>query len=141
MEVKLKKELQEKIFEAYPNIFRQKDLPQTQTAMCRGISCGDGWYTIINELCANIQNHVINENRNNPEEDNMICEALQVKEKFGGLRFYIHGGDDFIKGLVSLAESLSYRTCSECGNKSTQNKKNRGWVHTLCDTCRKQKLN
>jgi len=56
----MKKELQDKLFETYPNIFRQKDLDKTQTAMCWGISCGDGWYTILDELCANIQNRIRN---------------------------------------------------------------------------------
>lgn len=132
----MKKELQDKLFETYPNIFRQKDLDKTQTAMCWGISCGDGWYTILDELCANIQNRIRNVNRNKPEEEHLVCEAVQVKEKFGGLCFYTYGGDDYIDGLISLAESMSYRTCSECGNPSTLNEKNRGWIYTFCDSCK-----
>ena len=62
----MKAELQEKLFAAYPNIFAQKDLDMTKTAMCWGVSCGDGWYDLIDELCGNIQNHVDNFNRNKP---------------------------------------------------------------------------
>ena len=47
----MKKELQEKLFANFPEIFKQKDLDMTQTAMCWGISCNDGWYDLINELC------------------------------------------------------------------------------------------
>ena len=36
-------ELQNKLFENYPEIFKQKDLPATDTAMCWGICCGDGY--------------------------------------------------------------------------------------------------
>ena len=43
------------------------------------------------------------------------CEVTQVKEKFGGLRFYVDCNDDYIDGLISLAEGMSYNTCSECG--------------------------
>ena len=43
----MKKELQDKLFEKYPKLYRQKDLDKTQTAMCWGISCGSGWYNII----------------------------------------------------------------------------------------------
>lgn len=56
----------------------------------------------------------------------------QVKEKFGTLRFYYQGGDDYISGMVSLAESLTAVTCEECG--STGKQRGGGWVRTLCDT-------
>lgn len=57
--------------------------------------------------------------------------AMQVKEKFGGLRFYYYGGDDYISGLVDMAESMSYIICEECGDKGFPNKN--GWIRTLCD--------
>ena len=37
--------------------------------------------------------------------------------------------------MVRMAEGLSYCTCEECGSPGTQNDK--GWIHTLCDPCRK----
>ncbi|MGI9358823.1 MAG: hypothetical protein ACR2ON_05425 [Paracoccaceae bacterium] len=135
----MKKELQEKLFSEYPEIFAQKDLDKTQTAMCWGIACGDGWYTLLDTLCANIQDRITNVNRNKSEEDKLVCQAVQVKEKFGGLCFYIYGGDDYIDGLVSLAESMSYRTCSECGDPSEENKTNRGWIYTMCANCKEDK--
>ena len=131
----MKKELQNKLFEKYPAIFKQKDLSNRETAMCYGITCGDGWYTLIDEMCGNIKNRVENVNRDKPEEERIVCEAVQVKEKWGGLRFYVAGGDDFTNGIINLAESMSYRICSECGNQSTPQKK-RGWIYTLCDDCR-----
>jgi hypothetical protein len=135
----MKAELQEKLYTDYPEIFKQKDLDMTQTAMCWGISCGDGWYTLIDELCGNIKNHVDNFNRNKPEEDHMVCEAVQVKEKFGGLCFYIYGGDSFIDGMVSFAESMSYHICTECGDPSEKQNNNRGWIYTLCSKCKEDK--
>jgi len=54
----------------------------------------------------------------------------QVKEKFGTLRFYYSGGDDYIRGLVSMAESMSGVTCEECGNPGTQTPG--GWIKTVC---------
>ena len=35
----------------------------------------------------------------------------KVKEKWGGLRFYVYGGDEYIQGAISLAESLSHLIC------------------------------
>lgn len=55
----------------------------------------------------------------------------QIKEKFGGLRFYYHGGDEHIAGMVTMAESWAHRTCETCGNKGTQ--RSGGWIRTLCD--------
>ena len=57
----------------------------------------------------------------------------QVKEKFGTLRFYYSGGDDYISGMVSLAESMTGVTCEECGN--TGERRGGGWVHTYCTPC------
>ena len=54
----------------------------------------------------------------------------QVKEKFGTLRFYYQGGDDYIRGLVSMAESMSGVTCEECGKPGTQTPG--GWIKTVC---------
>tara|TARA_R110000765_G_scaffold40450_2_gene87064 strand:- start:205 stop:690 length:486 start_codon:yes stop_codon:yes gene_type:complete len=122
----MKEEQQNKLFEKYPKIFRQKDLSMQQTAMCWGITCGDGWYNIIDTLCHNIKGH---------SEDTMVTEATQVKEKYGGLRFYYDGGDELIRGMVRMAEGLSYCTCENCGSPGTQNDK--GWISTLCDPCRK----
>jgi hypothetical protein len=55
----------------------------------------------------------------------------QIKEKFGGLRFYYDGGDAEISGMVRMAESWADRTCEECGNKGMH--RNGGWIRTLCD--------
>lgn len=135
----MKVELQEKLYTDYPEIFKQKDLDMRQTAMCWGIACGDGWYTLIDELCANIKNHVENFNRNKPEEDHMVCQATQVKEKFGGLCFYIYGGDEYIDGMISFAESMSYHICEECSAPSEKQENNRGWIYTLCKECKENK--
>lgn len=56
----------------------------------------------------------------------------QIKEKFGGLRFYYSGGDDQIHGMVRMAELWAGHTCEKCGNKGTR--RQGGWVRTLCDT-------
>lgn len=62
--------------------------------------------------------------------------ADQVKEKFGGLRFYHHGGDDYCDGVIQMAEAMSMVTCEECS--ATGKTGGRGWIKTLCETHRKK---
>lgn len=58
--------------------------------------------------------------------------AQQVKEKFAGLRFYCYGGDEHTRGLVAMAEAMSYRTCEVCGAPGRVY--HDGWHTTLCET-------
>ena len=55
----------------------------------------------------------------------------QVKEKYGGLRFYYSGGDEIIDAYVRFAEYLSERTCEVCGAPGKQ--RDGGWIVTRCD--------
>ena len=132
----MKQELQEKLFEKYPVIFRQKDLPMQQTCMCWGICTGDGWYNIVDMLCHAIKHHV--EWKQKKDEPVQQVEATQVKEKFGGLRFYYKGGDDYISGLVSMAEAMSEVTCAVCGSPATTTF---GRWTKVCVSCEKDRVN
>lgn len=61
-------------------------------------------------------------------------EVCQVKEKFGGLRFYINEGSDEIHKRIQQAESESYKTCESCGTKEGVGRTN-GWITTCCEPC------
>ena len=54
-----------------------------------------------------------------------------MKEKYGTLRFYYDGGDDYIAGIVHMAENMSARTCETCGAPGKIRRG--GWIRTLCD--------
>ncbi|NDC30845.1 MAG: hypothetical protein EBZ58_07930 [Bacteroidetes bacterium] len=60
-------------------------------------------------------------------------EFTQIKEKFGTLRAYITGGDEYCHGIISMAVSMSAITCEECGMPGKQ--RGGGWIMTLCDNC------
>ncbi|NDB81869.1 MAG: hypothetical protein EB127_03850 [Alphaproteobacteria bacterium] len=124
----MKQELQDELFKKYPDIFCQRHLPMTQTCMCWGIDTGDGWYQIIDELCAKIQEHVIKTKKRYPKFD---IQATQVKEKMGGLRFYLNYSDDYIDNLVQEATKKSYKTCDLCGAPGYCASYRRWWM-TLC---------
>lgn len=126
-------ELDAKLCEKYPKIFRDRYAPMNQTAMCWGFDCGSGWYQIIDTLCAVIQNHIDNYSmiKNGVVEKPHQVVATQVKEKYGTLRFYVDYADDYVYGAIAMAESMSARTCEICGAAG----KIRGdfWLSTRCD--------
>lgn len=123
----MNEKLEESLYKKYPKLFRQKDLPVTETCMCWNFECGDGWYWIIDNLCSCIQDYI-------DANDKSQVEAVQVKEKFGQLRFYINGADDYVHGMISLAETMSYATCEMCGS-TTDIMHTSGWVKTICGAC------
>ena len=129
----MKQELQDKLFKKYPKIFRQKDLPMTHTCMCWGICVGDGWYHILDVLCHGIQHRI--EWKSKTKNSIQQVEATQVKEKWGGLRFYYEGGDDYIRGMVAMAEGLSIISCTQCGRPTERTI--RSWMK-ICSTCKKE---
>jgi hypothetical protein len=65
------------------------------------------------------------------EEASKVPVAVQVKEKFGGLRFYVQAATDKHYNFISFAESMSYRTCEECGAPGKTYTD--GWHRTMCD--------
>ena len=65
------------------------------------------------------------------EETLKVPVAVQVKEKFGGLRFYVNGATDKHWSYINFAESMSYRTCEDCGAPGKTYTD--GWHTTLCD--------
>ena len=138
----MKDELDNELCEKYPKIFKMRNASMQETAMCWGFP-GDGWFNIIDSACKIIQHHVDWKRKVEPfasmtdEEFDEIHQpvAAQVKEKFGGLRFYVDNADDYTSGVIALAESMSYRTCEDCGAPGKQT--GRGWIRTLCDACNK----
>ena len=100
-----------------------------------GIAIGPGWWPIIEALCDQIHHHVKfkNEQRDrwNRGDGCPPVVVSQIKEKFGGLRFYYDGGDSAIAGMVTMAESWAARSCEECGKPGKR--REGGWIRTLCD--------
>lgn len=106
--------------ETYPKIFESK---------YGGFAVGPGWWPILESLCANIQSHIDWKEKQNNSVPQVVVE--QIKEKFGGLRFYYQGGDEKIEGMVRMAESWADHSCEECG--APGERRSGGWIKTLCN--------
>jgi len=113
--------------EKYPKIFVNRHGNVETTAMCWGFECGDGWYDLIDTLCGEIQHHL----DRNASKDTKQFVAVQIKEKFGTLRFYGDGGDDRIRSFIWFAESFSGKICEQCGSPGKIRRG--GYIHTACD--------
>jgi len=118
------------LLEQYPKIFIRHTWLISKSSMGWLFECDNGWFWLIYNLCMTIQNYI--KYNNIPQ-----IEATQVKEKYGGLRFYYQGGDDLIDGMVWLAEDLSYKICEGCGS-TVGVKQTKGWIVTLCPKCMKK---
>ena len=135
-------ELDEKLCAKYPKIFVNRQGDMRTTAMCWGFECGDGWYNIIDRLCSHLQFNIDHNNR--PIGDSDVYPypqiiATQVKEKFGGLRFYTESATDRQYDVISFVESLSEHTCEKCGSMNHIGN-TRGWIRTLCKECAKDEI-
>lgn len=117
-------ELEEKLTKKYPNLFRGKDRPLTESLMPFGCEHSDGWFNIISCLCMEIENHL----KRSPDD---AYEFVQIKEKFGTLRVYDNGHDEFIDGLISMAEAMSSVTCEVTGKPGELCRRGT-WYRTLC---------
>ena len=120
----MKQELQNQLKEAFPQIFCDlRNCDHRKSLMCAGLEIGDGWYNLVYDMCDKII-------KTNPNSE---FKAVQVKQKFGGLRFYTTAASDEVHKIIDEAEQLSYKICEDCG--STENVES-GWI-TLCKNCRR----
>lgn len=119
----------ESLLEAFPNIIRFDD--------AEDITVGDGWLPLIHRLCEKLQ--LIS------KVSFITINAVQIKEKFGGLRFYVDLIDNnyyeinstwksIIDDVILEAERRSYSICEECGQFG-EIRENRKWIKTLCNKC------
>ena len=60
--------------------------------------------------------------------------VTQVKEKYGGLRFYVGSAPFAVLDVLDECERLSYTICEQCGSDTAEPRPD-GWIKTLCDAC------
>ena len=101
-----------------------------------GIECGEGWYDLLDQLCTDIEGEL---KRTHNDKEEYPFQINQIKEKYGGLRFYVSSANDKIYDMISAAEKKSYTICEECGEPGKEYII-RGWVMTLCKESAKKKF-
>lgn len=126
------KSLELKLRERFPKLLVDMYGSPQETCMSYGIACDDGWYDLIYNLCEELQGW--------SDAYGKQIVATQIKEKFGGLRFYIKvdkensPSDEEWKQISSMTdkyEKLSLNTCELTGGNGKMCK--RGFLmKTLC---------
>jgi hypothetical protein len=134
----------------YPLLYRDRHASATSTCMVWGFSCGDGWFNIINTLSAELSypyehaksRYEFMVEQNKPADTIAVAKlemdrllenhplAVQVKEKFGTLRFYADNISPDQDKYIAFAENMSARTCEVCGKRGKL--RAGGWLRTLC---------
>jgi hypothetical protein len=104
--------LEEKLIAAAPSLYRE--------GLSYGFQCGDGWFELLLDLSRKL------------EPTGAI--AMQVKEKFGALRFYAGNLTESGEKWIADAERESAKTCEDCG-AACYLRDQRRWLRTLCDDC------
>jgi len=80
---------------------------------------GPGW----NDIIFNLHNQL--------KQLDPHYRVMQVKEKFGTLRYYIHTDNNEAHNIIIEAETASSHTCEQCGRPGTLHTTRR-WLKTLC---------
>jgi hypothetical protein len=122
----MQKELEQRLVERWPTWFNIVGDIRC-IAMPWGFTHDDGWFDILWRLCEELEPSVAE------FEQATGCqfEVLQVKEKFGGLRFYVNHKSDAIRQRIEAAIEESFHTCEVCGQPGTLRQD--GLIKTLCD--------
>ena len=94
-----------------------------------GFDCGDGWFPLLYKLSIQLENYI----SSLPEDAQSIVYAVQVKEKFGTLRFYMSSYSEEMDAYIVAAEKESSKTCEVCGNPGIT--LGESWLSTLCLSC------
>jgi len=88
----------------------------------------EAWTNLVDNLCLEIQLYC-----NTHDCDQVQC--VQVKEKFGGLRFYVNSATDEVYKMIRRAENRSIELCQECGCSNCELIRTKGWISYLCKPC------
>jgi hypothetical protein len=125
------------LIEIYPELFSNID-PRKPIYLF-GIECGDGWFELLKELIIELKAIC-------KKFDLVMCpdifgnehiplKVIQIKEKYGTLRFYMNWSTQEMDDAIDRAEVKSAVTCEMCG-KPGELRQDHYWVYVSCEGCK-----
>ena len=85
--------LTENLYAAFPQLYRGRYKPQSESAMCWGFECGDGWYQMLYDLSQELSKY-------QAAHPTLNLEVVQVKSKLGILRVHLNCRDAAIEKMI-----------------------------------------
>ena len=113
------------LVEGHPRLFRA---PAGKPEAARGYpTCEEGWRDLLERACVRIEAALV---------EGGAFRVLQIKEKFGTLRFYWSGdmpdaAKAKVEEAIALAVARSACTCEICGVEGQLYNRS-GWLATAC---------
>lgn len=105
--MQLSPSLSEKLYAAFPRLYRGRHKSMYESSMCWGFVYGEGWYRVLYDLSQELNDYL----EKNPSID---FEVMQVKSKFGVLRFPDYR-DLKTEQMISVACQRASATCEVSG--------------------------
>jgi len=142
----MKQEFNKKLVDHFPFLY----------CRCTYMECNDGWFNLLYNLSLQLECLIRLNIEDNTEKLCLWCtveqknhsikqchgpkgfelehpRAVQVKEKFGGLRFYMSTETEEMSKVIAEAEKTAWKTCEFCGDPGILRRGN--WIRTLCEGC------
>lgn len=116
-----------RIMQNWPQVYGSIYSHGTTSSLAEGFQCGPGWYPLIDRLSADIAAIL-------DEMPLAAFRVLQVKQKFGGLRFRVTGSNERILNRIAQAQVEAAHTCEGCGRTSRIRSIDM-WLTTGCESC------
>ncbi|HLW01613.1 MAG TPA: hypothetical protein VKT82_23350 [Ktedonobacterales bacterium] len=110
--------LSDRLIAAFPHLYRSwqgRDMRQVWRTR-QDFECGNGWFELLWQLSAQLETLIAAL----PASDQDAYAPANIKEKFGGLRFYMNKCTPEMDRAIRQAEGQSIRTCEVCGQPGTQ---------------------
>jgi hypothetical protein len=101
-------DLTKNMYAAFPYLYRGHTKTPRDSSMCYGFECGDGWYQILYDLSKALTEYLL-------LHPSLTLEVMQVKSKFGNLRFYVEGGDAITEEIIFRARQYADVICEISG--------------------------
>lgn len=131
-----KREYNKQLIEQYPflmpyNILTGKPIEDYDYEYIWLDDMPDGWRNAFGlQMCEELKQALLEEGG-----EKLLSEykIVQIKEKFGYLRWYDSWTTNKVQDIIRKYEDLSARTCIQCGKPATRI--TTGWIAPYCDEC------
>jgi Icc-related predicted phosphoesterase len=117
-----------KIMLCTPQLIGQSPWDLEQNPIRFGFECGPGWFPLIEKTLIKLVRIARDDGLDR-------LRVRQVKEKFGGLRIYLSGGNDRADAAVAAAQLQSLKICDLCGGAVLTPPLLTGRIVTRCAPC------